>query len=374
MIAPHIAAWALTKNKQRNSKDNEGVAAVVATPIHNINDKPKKARVKKERVLETKGGGGYVPPPQPSPRELAEARDWEAKQEYEREQRRSDAAKEAARIEKEASDAAWNSSKGAAYTGALTGGTNRLKGLGIEAGDPYGVYSEFTNRLNTANASLQPGADYSSAFAPTILDEILGGARSSQRNKYRTAFETQINPYYAEDRFGSTADDAILNAILEDQYGQAAADLQAARDRGQASNIVYDRALKDLGTARSTANSELQNIGGGVLSDIVGDIGGRRQSALDSAAAWDFGTMYDPNAEANRIRSYADERGAGLEGAIRGAVGGREFFDVNSLIGKAAARAGNQTTPTTTGSPLFDTFKNEAEKTNENVKTTEGIF
>jgi len=368
MIAPHIAAWALSK---RNSK--EGVAAVVATPIHSV-QKPKKKRVENERVLETKGGGGYVPPPQPSPRELAEARDWEARQEYEREQRRADALKEQQRIEKEASDAAWNSSKGAAYTGALTGGTSRLKSLGIEAGDPYGVYADFTNRLNTANASLQPGADYSSAFAPTILDEILGGARSGQRNKYKTAFEGQIDPYYAEDRFGSTADDAILNAILEDQYGTAAADLAAARDRGQASNIVYDRALKDLSTARATANTDLQNIGGGVLSDIVGDIGSRRQSALDSAAAWDFGSTYDPSREADRIRSYADERGAGLEGAIRGAVGGREFFDVNSLLGKASARAGNQTTPTTTGSALFDTFKNEATKTSDNVKTTEGIF
>jgi hypothetical protein len=369
MIAPHIASWALSK---RNNK--EGVAAVVATRVDNINDKPKKARVKKERVLETKGGGGYVPPPQPSPQELAQARDWEAQQEFTREQRRSDALKEQQRIEKEASDAAWNSSKGAAYTGALTGGTNRLRGLGIEAGDPYGVYSDFTNRLNTANASLTPGSDYSSAFAPTILDEILGGARSSQRNKYRTAFESQIDPYYAEDRFGSSADDAILNAILEDQYGTAAADLQAARDRGQASNIVYDRALKDLGTARATANTELQNIGGGVLSDITGDIGQRRQSALDSAAEWDFGTTYDPGREAGRIRSYADERAAGLEGALRGAVGGREFFDVNSLLGKATARAGNQTTPAATGSPLFDTFQNEATKANENVRTNEGIF
>ena len=374
MIAPHIAAWALSKDKQRKS-NNEGVAAVVATRVENINDKPKKARAKKERVLETKGGGGYVPPPQPSPQELAQARDWEARQEFEREQRRAEAQAEKDRIAKEASDAAWNSSKGAAYTGALTGGTNRLRGLGIEAGDPYGVYSDFTNRLNTANASLQPGADYSSAFAPTILDEILGGARSSQRNKYRTAFEGQIDPYFAEDRFGSTADDAILASILDDQFNTASADLLSARDRGQASNIAYERALRDLGTARSTANNELQTIGGGVLSDIVGDIGGRRQRALDTAAEWDFGTTYDPSREADRIRSYADERGAGLEGAIRGAVGGREFFDVNSLLGKAAARVGNQTTPTTTGgSALFDTFQNEATKANENVRTNEGIF
>ena len=62
MIAPHIASWALAK---RNS--NEGVAATAVTSIQRIAKKPRKA----ERVLETKGGGGYMPPPQPTAQELA---------------------------------------------------------------------------------------------------------------------------------------------------------------------------------------------------------------------------------------------------------------------------------------------------------------
>ena len=49
--------------------------------------------------------------------------------------------------------------------------------------------------------------------------------------------------------------------------------------------------------------------------------------------------------EASRIRSYADERGSQLEGDIRGAVGGKEFFDINSLLGKAKARVGSASAP-----------------------------
>jgi len=114
-----------------------------------------------------------------------------------------------------------------------------------------------------------------------------------------------------------------------------------------------------------------------VLEDITGDINTRRQGALDQAAAWDFGGSYDPSREAGRIRDYATERRSGLEGDIRGAVGGREFFDVNSLLGKAASRVGNASTPgtgTTGTTSLYDTFENEAKRNSENTRANEGIF
>ena len=167
-----------------------------------------------------------------------------------------------------------------------------------------------------------------------------------------------------------------MSSILDTQYGDALADLQSARDRGQATSAVYDRAMRDLDTGRATANTELQGIGRGVLEDIVGDINTRRQGSLDSAAAWDFGSTYDPTQEAGRIRSYADERRAQLEGDVRGAVGGKEFFDINSLLGKAKARVGSASAPgSDSGSnALLDTFANEATRTNQNIKANEGIF
>jgi hypothetical protein len=348
---------------------------VVATHVHSVNDKKRK-RLKHNnaRVLETKGGGGYQPPPQPTAKEQAEARDWEAQQDFERETRRQEAIDAKDAIKKEAADEAWMSGKNAAYQGALTGGISKLTGLGLTSGDDYGVYDQFTNRINTANQSLAQGADYSGAFAPTILDELLGSARTGQRNKYNTAFSSQISPYFGEDEFGSTSDDAILSSILDQQYNDALTDLGASRDRGSTNQATYDRALRDLDTTKATANTDLQNLGRGVLEDIQGDIGTRRQAALDQAANWDFGTSYDPTAEANRIRSYADERRSGLEGEIRGAVGGKEYFDINSLLGKAAAKVGTQSTGTTGTSALYDTFENEAQRKDESTKANEGTF
>jgi hypothetical protein len=368
-IQPHIAQWALDK---RNISDHAHV--VVATTSVNTS-KPKKAK-KKERVLETKGGGGYQPPPTPTPQEQAEAREWEAEKEAEREEKRQDAIDAKEEDKKAASDAAWMSSKNSAYQGAVSGATSRLNALGLGPGDQYGVWDQVNNRYNTSNNSLAVGSDYSGAFAPSIVDEALGSARTGQRNKYSTAFNQAISPYYGEEQFGSTSDDAILSSILGQQYDDALADINASRARGSTNTAVYNRALRDLDTTKATANTDLQNIGGGVLSGITDAIGSRRKTALDAAANWDFGSMYDPNQEADRIRSYADQRRTGLEGDIRGAVGGREFFDVNSLLGKASAKVGNQSTGTTgTGtSALFDTFENEATKKNQNVQQNEGIF
>jgi len=376
MIAPHIAAWAL--KRERNKEGPRANAVLEATHIISIErSKRTPAPDPNERVLETKGGAP-APPPQPSPQEQAAARDWEAQQEEKRAQARQDAIDAKAASDKAAALETWKGNRGTAYNTALSSATSRLKSLGIEAGDPYGIYSDVTGRYNAANAGLSDMGDYTTAFAPTVVDEALAGGRTRARNTIRTGFEGALPRYYAEDMFGSTADDAILASILNQQYNDASADLMAARDRGQVSSIAYDRALRDLGTAKAGANTQLQTIGGNILAGLADDINTRRSAALDDIAAWDFGMApYDVTGETGRIKRRASEKLAGLEGDIRGAVGEREFFDVPGLIGKASARVGNQTTGTTgtTGaSALYDTFANEALRKNETTKTNEGTF
>lgn len=367
MIAPHVAKWALDR-QQRNI---EGDTAHVAASSSSIKQKRKP---KRERVLQTKGGGQYVPPP-PSPMEQAMAREWESKQEFDREQRRQEAANALAAAEKAERDAQWNRGKSAAYNTALSYGKQRGAELFGDT-DPYGVMSKFNTLINTAGSGLQPGDEYATVYSPNIFDEVLSSSLTGVRNKNKSAFNAALDPYYAEDMFGATADDAILASILGGQYDTALSDLGAARDRGQLSNIAYDRALKDLGTAKTTANSELQTIGGGVLADIVGDFNTRRTSALDEIGNWNFGDApYDVGRSTGRVKDYATNRQQGLEGEILTAVGGKEFFDIPSLIGKSTARAGNQTTPSTTGAgALYDTFANEATKKADAVRQNEGIF
>lgn len=295
------------------------------------------------------GGGGPSMPPQPSPREQAEAREWEASQQAARDARAAAERKAEEAARKAEADAKWSTGRSSAFNRALDYGTSRMTSMGMDSTDPYGVGALYRSRVGANNNALQVGDDYTAAFAPTIWDDVVGEVRGGQRNKYTRAFGNEVDPYYAEERFGSTADDAILNAILGRQYDDAFSGIQTARGRGQINQAGYDRAIADLSTARSGANAELQRIGGGVLSGIQSDVNSRRQRGLDSASAWDFGDTFDVGREAGRVKSYADERMSGLEGDITNAIGGKNFFDVNTLLGRAASRAGTETAPTSFG-------------------------
>ena len=382
MVPAHVAKWKL--NKMHASDEQPQPSAQLELPLPVIFPDERDVERRKEGGNRDEDGrdtnrsplafgGGNTPsaPPPPDPMAEARAQDWANQQSFERQEvvRKADADKAAA--EKAAKDAAWATGRSSAFNRAQQYGNERLSQLGLDANDPYGLGSAYRSRIESANTGLQEGGDYAAAFSPSNFDEVMGGARTAQRNKYASSFNKAIDPYYGESLFGSTADDAILSSILGGQYDEALGDINAARDRGQVNQAAYDRAIQDLGKAKTTANDELQTIGSGVLTGLQGDIGKRRQSALDAAAEWDFGGSYDPTAEAGRIQSYGQEQLGGLGGKLRSAIGDRSFFDVPGLIGKATAKAGSATTPKAggtlddSGTALADTFKNQATKEQE---------
>jgi len=383
MIPPHIARWKL--DKMRASEEQPQPAAQLELPLPVIFPDERDVERRKhdgnhdgdgrdtnKPALEFGSGGSQPAPPQrPDPMEEAKAQDWAAQQQFTRTEATRKEELDAKAAEKAAADAAWATGRTSAYNRAQAYGNERLAALGLDANDQYGLGQAYRSRLESANAGLQQGGDYAAAYAPSTFDDVMGGARTAQRNKYASAFNKAVDPYYGETLFGSTADDAILASILGDQYNEALSGINAARDRGQINQAAYDQAISGLGKAKTTANDEMQTIGGGVLSGLQADIGKRRQSALDSAAEWDFGSTYDPTAEAGRIQSYGAEQTAGLGGKIRSAIGDREFFDVPGLIGKASAKAGNATTTKAGGTldegtdALAGTFKNQATKEQE---------
>lgn len=374
MIPSHIAHWALKREREKNDHRSVMHAAVgFGTPDER---KPRRQEVlppateqTEPRVLEFGGDGGSPPPPQqPSPMEQAQAKDWENQQEFEREERRRAAEKEAAAAEKAAADEKWSSGRSGALERARGYSRSRLGSMGM-SDDPYGIGSLYGQRLDASNAALQVGDDYTSAFSPTVFDEVLSETRGNQRNKLKTAYGGAIDPYYAEDLFNATSDDAILASILGTQYDDALSDINNAFTRGQINSAAQARAIRDLDTARTTANADLQNIGAGVRRSAIDAINERRAAGLTSAGEWDFGSEFDPLKEAGRVKSFGQERFGGLEGELRGAAG-KQYFDPAGLMGKAKAKIGDQTTPTTapTGlDALAATFKDQATKQQEGV-------
>lgn len=173
-------------------------------------------------------------------------------------------------------------------------------------------------------------------FGTRLLDDL--------RNERVREFQQNINSFAPEgfetQAFGSTADDAILDAILGDQFSQASDAILRSRDRGVLNDAGFRYAMDNLNTQKSAAGSRLQDIGGGILEDYRGQLRGIADNARTGAGNFDFGSTFDPSIYGSKIETRRNELSGGLEGDIRNAIGGEQFFDIASLIQKGGVGQG----------------------------------
>lgn len=329
MVPAYVAAWALNKGR---AQDVAHVGDV------RTSSQKRKPRAKKERVLQTKGGGGTPPPPDPM--KEAQARDWEASQAAQR-------AKEQAAADKIIQDAKaaqelaqWQGRVSNAITGAEQYGRGQLERYGLGTDDPYGIWRQFTNNLTQGRNSLANNQDFSGVINNSVFDNILDDTRSATRSKYARDLTANLGNDYLDTTFANTIDDSILDAILGDQYTGAQTSLKNAMDRGQMSQIAYDRALSSLGTKKTAARGELETMGRNAITGLRNDVNTVLGNAQSKANNFDFGDTFDVGAEANKIRGATNDAMGRLDSAVRTAVGDKQFFDPNSIIQSAIASGG----------------------------------
>lgn len=362
MLPVHIIAW----DNKRSKTNTEHVAAHAS--LGTTKPATKKRKVK-SKVLETKGGGQAMPQ-QPSPMEQAQAREYESNLQFEREERR----RAAERTLKQEQDAQalqrWQGGRNSSYNAAISNAGSRLRGMGLD-NDPYGIMGMFRQRVDANNSALQDNQDYSTAFAPTIFDDVIGEVRGTKRTGARRNFESTIGRNFADDTFADDVDDPILDSIIGSQFETASNDLRNALNRGQLQQSAFDRAMGDLGNTRTTARREADDIGMGVLSTNRNAIGRLRDDALSNINSLELGDQFDARGESERIMGRANSRKTNLDADIRRAIGSRTFFDTNSTINRANSALGatNTGTPTTGGQSLYNVFAQP-----DRSKQQEGMF
>lgn len=367
MIAAHIAAWAL--NKSTNSAQTAHAVVGASTSA------PKKRKTNK-RVLEAGGGKSQPMPSQPSPKEQAEAREWEAAQQAARENARRAEEESAKKAEEEKKLNAWKGSRSSTLQSVEDYARRKMQSYGLSEGDKYGIWEEFKSQLNNRNSQVQEGQDFSSLVNESVFDEVLSSSRNKQRSAYNRELNEDISDNYLDDTFASTVDDTILDAILGEQFGEANSYLTSARDRGQLNNIAYERALSSLDKEKSKARGELETLGRGVLTTGRTNIADKRSSVASRLNNFDFGDTVDVANERSRLRKAAGDLIGSLDTDIRRSIGDREFFDPNSLVSKSAAFTGtsnynpnNSGTNSPNNNPLMNVFTEQ-----QRNKQTQGAF
>ena len=291
-------------------------------------------------VLNCGSGGGSPPPPAP-PDYQAEAR-----AQMQLEDHRAELARQAQEVaDKKAADkleadkTAFQSRLGGAYATAKDYGSGKLRAMGID--DTYGIMSAYENALNRAKANVPELDPTPGTYLGTdIWDTTTGDIRTGQRNKLTRGYEAEVPQGFETTYIPDTADDDLINSIINEQFGEATEYVDRAKARGTLNETGYGTASRGLSQAKSGAIARANELGLGVLETgrtSLKDIDKQARSGLTN---WDFGDTWDTDAWGGKIKTGAETFKGGLEGKLRNAFGGTEFFDPEAFIAKGGKAQG----------------------------------
>lgn len=236
----------------------------------------------------------------------------------------------------------------------------KMKATGLE--DTYGLGSYFQNLLNTRAAGLGDDADLSTAIDPeTLYATAYNDVREGARRKATSRVNELAPEGYGKAQFADTADDAILDSILNTQYGSAREAVERAKSRGQLNEAGYTAAGSDLETTRGTARTKLEDAGLGVLSRYRSDLDTELGTVRDRARNLDLGENLNIDALIGGVGQKAAGYRGRMEGDVRSATQGMDFFDISNLLGRAGSGQGFSN-PGKVGGPLVNAFASADKK------------
>lgn len=285
-------------------------------------------------------GGGGGAPKAPDPLKQAQAEIKVLQEQYRMDQERAAQALEQQRQDEARARGDFDAALGANRSNAFGNIGREFERAGLSAGD-------YEDRINAALDLAQQGMTYNTGvntFGSDIGSSVLDDIRNEQIREYQSAINEFAPEGFERSAFASTADDAIIDAILGEQFGEASDSILRARDRGTLNDQGFDYAMANLEQQRKAASSRLQDMGGGILEGYRGQLGDIAGNARTGAGNWDFGDTFDPNTYRTQFDTLQSELGGRLEGDIRNAIGGEQFFNTDTLIQKGGVGQGAQNT------------------------------
>lgn len=261
-----------------------------------------------------------------------------------------------------------------AYNQALSNAQNQFNQRGFDQQILDALNPRLTSELDRVRSTI-PNRDPSPGnyFSNTIADTVMDDYRDQQVRSHNQAIDRFADTGFADNLWANTADDAILNSIISENYTPAAQQINNAFRRGSLNQQGFDTAMRDLDSQRTAATSNLQNVGQGVLSGFRTDLQDIGSQARTSANNFQLGDTFNPNTYQTQIDNmFADQQGR-LEGSVRQAVGNDPLFDINSIIQGAGARQG----VTSGNAPLLDNFyeaENQRRRGTRRGLGTQGVF
>lgn len=278
------------------------------------------------------GGGDFMAPPDHS-LEL---------------QRESQAEAERLRLIQEQKDATKLGQQTEAFGSGLASAQDRAKN---QLHARFAAYDSTPNAYNEwligqaidQRAHEVPSLDPSpgSYFGSDWVDSVLGSARNDYRNHLTSQANQAFAPGFEKQYFQPTADDSVIANVLDTQRMNAQTSVDAAHARGNLNDTGYSAAQTKLDDLYKAGSATANTLGQSVLDRYRENIFGIGNEAKTAASAYDFSSApLDINSYRNRMNDLVTQQQGSLEGDVRGALQGQEFFNIGDILGSAGVRQG----------------------------------
>lgn len=177
-------------------------------------------------------------------------------------------------------------------------------------------------------------------LAQQIASNAIGTQTNIARDRFGLETDNLFPTGFATERLPDTMDDALIESIIGDRFGDATSFLDRGVARGQLSDKGYQQALANLTDQRSAANSRVQDLGLGLIEQGRGDLRTIADSARTDASSFELGRQFDLDSFGRRADERVSSFTDGLEGSLRNAIGGDPIFDTQAAFGAGAVGQG----------------------------------
>lgn len=272
-------------------------------------------------------GGGV---PQDNSVELAQMEQQAAREE----RARRDAADLAARQR-------WEQQLGSTFNNATTEAEQYFQSRGLDPSEYRGHISQAANRArsNVPDLASNPGT-YFDNLGQSVFDTLQSGKRAENLR----SINTFAPEGFASRRITNDVDDPFIEAILQEQRGNANTYLSNLRDRGVVTAGGYDAGLRDLDNQSYGAKAKLNELSLGELEKGRSSLSNIANRGRTAASNFELGSTFDPYSYSSEIDTTAADFFANLGNNIR-AVAPKALFNTAGLPNIAGAAQGQQNTP-----------------------------
>ena len=246
----------------------------------------------------------------------------------------------AADAEKATGKATFDQRNQASYDYALQNATKAFQNAGVDP-NTY-MQSDIIPALMAKKNTIQdldpnPSATYGDNLGTDIVNQVLGGKRTGATNQINAMF----TPNYSQMMLGDSLASSYTDTLLGEQFNPLRQQLENASKRRTLSPTGYQAALDTLGQKESSARSQINTLGQGILDADRGALDQYTSGARSSAGGLTLADTFDPNTYAEGAKNLVSKDVADFGGALRTKVGGTKFADINELINAGGAIQGS---------------------------------